>query len=392
MAEVTQNNENEDYNGRIRKHRFRTRVIFAAVALVIVVVTVSVIVSRYRSGYGHYVTLNSVLRQESESASYTPFAGGYLRYSRDGAAMVSYSGEQYWNQTYQMDNPVIDICGNYAVIANVKGTDYYLFDKSGFITSINTALPIACARVSGQGLVCVALVDAGATYISMYDKSGGKIYSIKSTIDGDGVPVSLDVSPNGEMLMVSYSTLNNQEISTGIVFYSFNAVGQNESERIVAGFDTYGSTLVSRVMFLSESNAVAVGENVVSFFRIKEYPKLITDVSVSGTIKQVFTSEAYVGLIVEAEEQAERIQIFDLNGNRKYEAPTEAGYNRYELCEDGFVMYGENEACLVSMSGKVLYRGEISDGASRMYSLSGNDEYLLVSRNMIERIKMKRGD
>lgn len=392
MLDKDQNNETEDYEGRIKKHRFRTRFIVIGLIAVAIVTTATVMINKYRSGYGHYVALNSLMYEESDNASYVPFDGGYIRYSRDGASMVTYAGEQRWNRTYQMDNPVIDVCGKYAVVANIKGTDYFLFDASGYVASVNTAMPIISAKVSSQGLVCVVLEGDGATYISMFDKEANRVYSIKSTIEGDGVPVSIDVSPNGEMLMVAYTALNSQELATSVVFYSFNEVGQNEAERIVAGYDTYGDGLISRVVFLSETSAVAIGERVISFFKITEYPKLAADVAVNGTIRQVFYSSKYVGMTVADENQKESVLVYDRSGNLKYQAPTEASYNRYALCDSGIMMYNDSQAQLVTFTGRKMYSGEILEGTSAVFSLSGNDEYLIIGGNKIERIKMKHGN
>lgn len=392
LEDRQQNIDAGDYEGRIKIHRLRTRGIIAAVIVIAIIVVVCVLVKKYRSGYGHYSVISSVFRTEGENGEYMPFRSGYIRYSRDGVSMYSYNGTQLWNRTYLMDSPIVDINGGYVVVADVKGNEYYLFDESGYITSVNTALPIMQARVSEQGLVVVTLEDSEAVYICMYDKSGGRVYRIKTILEGTGIPVAMDVSPNGEMLIVSYAALNNQKLSSSVVFYSFNEVGQNEVERIVAGYDTYGSQLIPKVNFISENRAYAIGEKVISFFKVTEYPKLITDIAVEGTICQVFSNDKNIGVVVLDETNTSTVIIYDANGNIVTSFAASDEYNRYALCKDGCMLYGSEGAKLRKNDGKIIFDKDFAEGISALYSIAGDDEYLVIDSLKIEKIKLKYGD
>ena len=92
----------------------------------------------------------------------------------------------------------------------------------------------------------------------MYNQDGSKIYNIKTTVEGDGVPVSMSVSDDGSKLVVAYTAVKGQELATSVVFYNFDEVGQNEVERIVGGYDTYGNQLVSKVEFINSDSYSAV--------------------------------------------------------------------------------------------------------------------------------------
>ena len=88
-------------------------------------------------------------------------------------------------------------------------------------------------------------------------------------------------------------------MKTNVVFYNFSEVGQNETERVVGGFNHYDSTIVGDVRFINETVAVAVGEDVLSIYTIKEYPKLSKEIKIDNEIQRVFFSDSNIGLVLD---------------------------------------------------------------------------------------------
>lgn len=380
-----------EYDNRIRQHRIRMILIVAAAAVFVIVLVVVLMAVNYNSEYKSYAVRNTVIRNDSGYVEYMKFGSGYVRCSRDGIAMYSYGGEQQWNKTYEINSLLTDICGSYIAVAGIGGNEIYLFNNNGYISTVNTALPIVQISVSSGGMVVATLEDNKATYINMYDSEGDKIYNIKSTISGDGVPVRVEVSPDGHLLMVAFTSVKGQQLATSVVFYNFGEVGQSEVERVVAGYDTYGEQLVADVRFLGSKAAVAVGENVLSFFKVGEYPKLTTDVELDYTIRKVFYSDKYVGTEYLDNNNIHRINIYDASGNLVSELEPDSGYFEYLFAGDDLFMYGENEVRLVNMKGKVIYEDRFEDGIVDVISISDNNEYIVLSSDKIMCIELRHG-
>lgn len=380
-----------EYDDRLKKHRIRVRVIAAASAAAVIVAVVVLCLVNYNSGYKSYAVKSSSARNDSGYAKYLKFGGGYVRCSRDGIAMYSYDGVQQWNKTYEMNDPVTDVCGSYMAVANTGGNEIYLFDQNGYISTVNTALPIVQLSVSSRGMVAATLEDSKAAYINMYDPEGEKIYNIKSTVSGDGVPVSMEVSPDGHLLMVAFTSVAGHELATSVVFYNFGEVGQSEIERVVAGYDTYGGQLVADVRFINSGAAVALGENTVSFFKVGEYPKLTADVEFEYEINKVFYSDKYVGLEYIDGSNAHKISVYDTSGGLA--ATLEAGgkYSQYVFAGDCVMMYGENNLRLVNLKGRVLYEGSFEDGIVELIPVSGENEFICLSPDKLLHIELKHG-
>ena len=126
-----------------------------------------------------------------ESSGYIAYGDGYIRYSNDGAAYYTAKGKALWNQTYSMQKPQVKICEDCVAIGDINGNTIYIFNKNGNIGKVDTSLVISQIEVAANGAVAAVLEDNEANYINMYDKEGNKIYSVKTTLAGDGYPLDI---------------------------------------------------------------------------------------------------------------------------------------------------------------------------------------------------------
>ena len=121
-----------------------------------------------KRSYHDYEILQTSEQEDVVSTGYEEMANGILRYSPDGASLVNSSMEAYWSVLYEMKNPVADIKGDRAVVADQDGTLIEIFDKDGETGSVTTSYNIVKARVSSQGMVAAILDGGDATWINFY--------------------------------------------------------------------------------------------------------------------------------------------------------------------------------------------------------------------------------
>lgn len=228
---------------KIKRHRRNVLVgclITAAAVFILVLAALFLLDGRT---YSQYTVLHSVNRDDTESAKYEAFADGYIRYSNDGAAYYNAKGIAEWNQTFSMQNPHIKVCGEWAAVGDVNGSTIYMFGVQGMVGSVDTSLSISQIEVAKQGIVAAVLEDTTANYINLYNTDGSKIYTVKTTLAGDGYPLDISISEDATKLIASYLYVSGESIKTNVVFYNFSEVGQNETERVVGGFNHYDSTI-----------------------------------------------------------------------------------------------------------------------------------------------------
>lgn len=379
----------EDYETRLRAHRIKlTRMVIIITAVVILAILIFSLVKN-KSNYTGYKVESQLRREESGHTEYISFGGKIVRCSKDGIAAFSYQGEPLWNSTYEVNNIAVDYSGSYLAVADLKGNKIYTFNSNGYITDINTTLPILQISVSKAGYVAAVLEDKNADYINMYTMAGEKAYTIKKTIGLDGVPLSISVSDDREKLVAAFTGVKGNSFKTSVVFYNFNEVGQNENERVVGGYD-YGETLVGKVEFINSTTVVAYAEDKISVYRIKEYPELVKEIAIDYNIEHIFSGNSYFGVVHRDDDTDKNIlEIYNTSGNLVYSDKFDRSFTGYKFSGDNILIYGENECILSTLKGRIKYKNTFENGISNIIPINGKDEFIYINRDYVEKIKLK---
>lgn len=390
-AATHETEDDEIVKHRIKKHR-RHMVIIAVIGVIAIAIAV-VLVMRLIDGYvfTSYSVTGSLNREDIESSGYIAYGDGYIRYSNDGAAYYTAKGKALWNQTYSMQKPQVKICEDCVAIGDINGNTIYIFNKNGNIGKVDTSLVISQIEVAANGAVAAVLEDNEANYINMYDKEGNKIYSVKTTLAGDGYPLDISISNDSAKLIASYVYVSGEEIKTNVVFYNFSEVGQNETERVVGGFNHYNDVLVGDVQFLSNNIAVAVGENVISIYKIKEYPSLEKEIQIDNTIDRVFFGTDYIGLVLDNSDSGElyKMVVYNFSGSKVCEAEFGTQVDNIQFDGSSVVMNNSTSFSVFNLKGKNVANMSFDMPASKVLPTGTRGEYILINTKYIQNIKLK---
>lgn len=390
-AATHETEDDEIVKHRIKKHR-RHMVIIAVIGVIVIAIAV-VLVMRLIDGYvfTSYSVTGSLNREDIESSGYIAYGDGYIRYSNDGVAYYTAKGKALWNQTYSMQKPQVKICEDCVAIGDINGNTIYIFNKNGNIGKVDTSLVISQIEVAANGAVAAVLEDNEANYINMYDKEGNKIYSVKTTLAGDGYPLDISISNDSAKLIASYVYVSGEEIKTNVVFYNFSEVGQNETERVVGGFNHYNDVLVGDVQFLSNNIAVAVGENVISIYKIKEYPSLEKEIQIDNTIDRVFFGTDYIGLVLDNSDSGElyKMVVYNFSGSKVCEAEFGTQVDNIQFDGSSVVMNNSTSFSVFNLKGKNVANMSFDMPASKVLPTGTRGEYILINTKYIQNIKLK---
>lgn len=379
----------KDYNARIRRHRAKVRALTTLVVFTVAVITVIIVVVYNIRNYSEYTIESSVRRNDNGYALYFDDSEGYIKCSKDGVFAFSSNGKERWNKTYGVDKIAVDRCGRYFAVADIGNKYIYFFDQNGYISTINTMMPVIKVNVSSQGYVAAILDGETANYIDMYDKEGNRMYTIKTTPESDGIPTDIGVSLDGRKLAVAFTSIKGVDIETSVVFYNFGEVGQSESERIVGGFDFYENQLVGDVEFINQNTVIAVAEDVISFFTIKEYPKLIENVEIEYEIEQLFYSASSVGYVYTNDNNEKMLCVYNADAKKKFTKKIDNKYTSFEFTAKGIIMYGDDSFMLISEKGKEKYTDQFETEISQIIPLDRNEDYLFITAEKLQKIKFK---
>ena len=152
----------------------------------------------------NYRLLSSVENEDTQSSEYLQFGNDLLKYGDESVSILSQSGETLWSQTYEMSSPASSIRGDTAVIYDRRGTSMYVIQTDGPVGPVAADFPIVKAEVAENGSVAAILEDGEKTWINYYASDGSLIVENQTRMENNGYPLELAVSPNGEVIGVSF--------------------------------------------------------------------------------------------------------------------------------------------------------------------------------------------
>lgn len=373
----------------------RKKRIFIGVAILIVLIFIAIYVySRRLSNkiYTDYSVANTIKMEEMNSQTsveYLPYGSGVVRYSGDGISYYS-GGKEVWNKAIDMTSLVVDICGDYIVMAERNSNEIFLFDKGGNQSNIVASYPIVSVEVSRQGVVAATLDDGNVNYIEMTDKEGTRIASGQTVITGDGYPVDISIANDGTRLVSSYLAVSNGSTQSKVVFYNFSSVGQNEIDRIVGGFNQYKTTLVPDVEFINNTTAVAFGDNMFSIYHIDEKPELTYEEEFNDKIDMVFHSSKYIGFIFESNDSSysQVLKVYNTSGKKVFSKTLDFKFNNISFVGKNVVMNDESTCRMYSFSGTERFNTTFDKNIVKLVPIKDN-KFVIISDSDIEEIELK---
>lgn len=340
--------------------------------------------------YTDYETVNQLTYDESLSADYLNLNGNVLRFSKDGASAFNMQDNMLWNQTYEMQNPMIDICGDYAAIGDYKGTQIYVFNSTGLQGKIDTTLPVQNFCVSGTGNVATVLEENEITWVKLFNKTGDLIANDRTTMVKSGYPIRVAISDDGILLGISYIRIDTGVLSSSVAFYNFGSVGQNEIDNLVSGYD-YPESIISEVAFMNENTSFAVGDDRLEVFSGAQKPEKVAQVPLEDEVSSVFYGEDYIGLVYldSTSESTYRLEVFDKTGALDQTYRFDLEYKDVMFNKDQVVVYNSDECIIFNRNGEERFHSSFHHSIITMIPTAVQSKYLLVSGTTMEEVQLQ---
>lgn len=378
------------YRERIKSHKFT---IFYRVVLVIILVgaiAAALYIQWKNKVYTQTVVLTSSEINITQGSTLLPFAGHLLTYSKDGAGCMDVKGSPVWNQTFEMQNPMVDMCQNVVAIGDYNGRNIYVMNTSGVMGSITTNKPMRDFCVAANGVVAVVLDDTDTTWIYLYDSQGQELVYFRTTMKESGYPVNISISPSGELVCVSYLFVDSGQMKSSVAFYNFGAVGQNSTNNYVSGYD-YLNAVVPFTRFLDNKSAFAVSDDRIMFFGGTQKPVSLAENLISDSVQSVYYGEEYVGLVFNSTESSNRyrLDVYHKSGELRHSIEFDIEYSDILFHEDQIIIYNETECCIYSSSGAEKYRGRFEKSALVLIPQSSAYRYMLVTPDSVDTIELQ---
>lgn len=369
-----------------KKMTFRRRVALSVFTLAAVAVTVFFIV--YLQTYTKVRVADTYKIGNAADNSYEEFADGVLKYSRDGVSYLNQKGQEQWNQPYQIKNPFVEICNETAVVADRGGNDIVVFQKEGLKGEIETTLPIEKVTVSEQGIVGSILKNESTPQIICYDAAGNVLAELKSSLAGNGYPMDLAMSEDGELLQVVYMAVHGTEVTSKVCYYNFGEEGADKADHLVLEKEFNGSVAAAG-FFMDGSVSVVVADNGMTIFKGKSTPKEVAAVSMKEEIQSVFHSGEYIGMIVKQDgKSGYELRLYNRSGNRVLAEAFQGEYKSAKISAGQVILYDGKKCSIYTKMGVHRFEGEMDNNIFEIFPIGGVNKYIVINANGMENVRL----
>ena len=330
----------ENYKVKIRTHRFSA---FARVMMVLLVVGVvaALVVIQYRNHiYTAYETVSSAAIQSSTDQTDIRLGDSILTYSRDGAHCTDLKGNVVWNVTYGIQDLLVSVNQDVVAVAEYNGRNIYVMSTEKQLGSFTTDMPIRSIAVSATGKVAVYMADSNQEIFGLYTSEGKQLVKGYATMGGSGYPISMSLSPNGELLAVSFIYLDAGVQKTNMAFYNFGAVGDNQNDQLMGTY-THTDQVIPYVQYMNDSTVFAVGDGKLVIYQGTQKPVEAGQFLYSTEVRSVYYNENYIGLVFYSDKTESRykLAVYDTNAKQVGSYYFDIDYTDIFLHNNTFTVY-----------------------------------------------------
>lgn len=379
-----------NYKEKIRKHRltgfYRILLVVAALGAL----AAMVIVQYKNHVYTGYDIVSSINRETIENATDVRLGDSILTYSKDGAHCTDIKGNVLWNQTYEMQDIKMSICQDVAAIGNYNGRNIYIQNSDKQLGQVTTTMPIRDLTVAANGRVTAVMADTDIAYINTYDVEGNQLFKGKASMQESGYPTALSLSPNGELLAISYTYLDAGVMKTNVAFYNFSSVGENQNDHLMSVY-AYQDVFIPMIRYMNEDTCFAVGDSMLMIYKGSQKPEQSAQYLYSEEVQSVYFSDKYIGLVFYSDdvESRYRMQVFDTNAKQVGNYYFDTEYSDIFFEENTFTIYNDSECTIMTLDGTVKYEGTFAKTVNLMVPTGTPFQYLLVTDESLDTVQLK---
>lgn len=379
-----------EYGNRKKRYKRRIKAAIFAVILILIFSGGLYILNLYNKQYQSLSVMNTTEITAEDTAGYMEYGNSLIKYGMNGIVAIDKNGKLLWNGSYELQEPLVDTCGKYAVVAGKGTKEVHIFNNKGLTGEFTTDYNILKVEVGSQGHVLVVMEDKNVNYIRLYDVDGTVIYEIISDIKTVGYPLDATLSYDGRKVVTSFISFNEGKLKNIISFYNFGEVGQNYTNQLVGCIIYEDGTISPKVDFVNNNTVSVYTDTGFILYAMEQKPVEILKNEVKGQVKSIISSEKYVGLVTQAEgTSSKNLLLYDLTGKKILDKNLDFNYEKIYLSNDEIIMY-DNMSCLImKINGKVKFRYTFDSNIKAIYSANKLDQYFVAEERAVKVVQLK---
>lgn len=344
--------------------------------------------------YTDYKIVDTIERSDTAATRFVQYNGNLLKYSNDGAVYTTGNNEVIWNQSFEMQEPIVSVCQKYVAFADSDGKEIYVMNDSGTQGKFKVTMSVMKMDVSAHGTVAVLMEDDGTSYLALYSKTGEQLAEGAIHVENGGTPLDIALSTDGEKLAVSSMDIHDGSVKSTVSFYNFGAVGENKVDHIVANY-SYADTVIPELTYVGSDRVLAFSDKGVYTFtggtNPKEGPKHETEEEIKG----VFCDDSYFALVFsEGKDEAKRrVEVYNMKCSQQVQFQTDFSFEEAYFLDNHEICLSSDTACaLYTMGGREKFYDEFENRLCSIMHVSGYRRYAFVMEGKTEQARLKLFD
>ncbi len=388
---LSERNDIKQYEREQKRHKRLMTLTIVTCTIAAIVLFVFILNSVINKYYTEFEVLTATPRKDSNSVQYKEYDKGVLKFSRDGAAGIDAEGNILWNGSYDMNNPQADVCGDYVVIGDIGGKEWYIYNGTDSGTKYEETLSIVQVQVSRQGIVAVMLEDKDSNEIHIYNPYGDSqklLAEIPTNVSEDGYPMDISISDDGKKLVTTYFGVNQGVGESRVSFYNFDEIGKDKVNRIVGGVE-FGETLVHNVEFIDNNTICILTENGFALYTMEELPEEIITEVFEKKIKSVAMGSNGVSFVLDSEEEGKQeFVLYNLTGKKMLTKMIDYEYETLSMVGNEIVFLSDLEGIILRDTGSEKFHYTFFKRMEYIFGTNEKNTYIFVDEANIEKVKL----
>lgn len=393
MADLYHLQEAREQKDSVKKRKRKIIGLIAAIAVGIVIALIVLFYFLNNRSYNSYEVKSEVERSDSNNLGYLYHNGNILKYSRSGISAMDNRGNALWNGGFEMKQPQVDLCGDYVVVADVTGKQFFVYNGEDEGTSMETTLPIVRAKVAAQGVTAVLLQDTDSNVLNIYDPYNTTtplLVEIPTNVSEEGYPLDFDISPDGNSLVVSYMIVKGNRVENKVSFYNFTEVGQ-DSNTLVGG-KTFQDSMISCVEFIGEDEVAVLHEKGVTLFRGMKQPEIQAEISFEEEIKSMAYSDKYIAIVTRSKSDKQTLHLYNAKGKEVLTQEIAYDYADMKIYNDEIFFISNHHCSILRTNGHEKFDCSFENEIDSIFPTGNGSIYTLLEEEKIQRIRLKKNE
>lgn len=381
----------DEIERKIKEHRMKILRWAAIVVGIIVVIIIIIYVFVQNKTYSDYRVTEEITRSNTSATHYISYQDGFIKYSNDGASYLGSREELIWNQSYEMENPMVAVCDSYVGIADRQGETVYVMNSEELQGQVAVNMPIVRVDIASNGTVAVLMEESGTSYLSLFDKGGSQLAEGAIHMENGGIPMDIALSSDGKKLGVAIADVSEGKVKTTIHFYNFSSAGQKEIDNLVASY-TYEDTIIPEIVYEGSQTMLAFADNGVYTFTGSDTPKEANHLEVTDEIQSVFFDGSYFGLVFadDTNEAGRLIKVYNHQCGEVVSIDTKLSYDVIQFLDNHEIcLYNTHQCGIYTLGGLEKFTYEFADDIHGVFHDHGYRNYYIQKNNVTERARLK---